>query len=57
MIVTESCCDSYCKLEQEELLVKGDGTGEELITFIIINEGDRNRYDGRRIIGNISTFT
>ena len=24
------------KLEQEELLVKGDGTGEELITFDVI---------------------
>ena len=54
MMITEIW---YCKLEQEELLVKRDGIKEELITFNIINEGDRNRCDGRRIIGNISTTT
>ena len=38
------------KLEQEEWSVKEDGTGEEVITFDVINddEGERNGDDGKR---------
>ena len=38
------------KLEQEELLVKGDGTGDEVIIFDVINEGEDKGYrdDGGR---------
>ena len=38
------------KLEHEECSAKEDGTGDEIITFDVINddEGERNRDDGRR---------
>ena len=32
------------KLEQEELLVKGDGTGDEVIIFDVINGGEDKGY-------------
>ena len=31
------------KLEQEEILVKGDGTGDEIITFDVIKGGKDDR--------------
>ena len=36
------------KLEQKKLLVKEDGTEIELITFVIINEDERNRDVGNQ---------
>ena len=36
------------KLEQKKLLVKEDGTEIVLITFVIINENERNRDVGNQ---------
>ena len=53
------------KIEQEELLVKGDGTGDEIITFNVIKGGkdirsgdkssSKEEDDGDKIVENNNT--
>ena len=38
------------KLEQEELLVKGDGTGDEVITFDVIKGGKDDRSGNKGFV-------
>ena len=44
----ENCCDSCCEIRTKKLLVKEDGTEIELITFVIINENERNKDVGNQ---------